>query len=419
MDKNRCKFLAIVLSVMILIGIFPITASAAEVSIVPNDSNGIEDPEIYNFLLKYIDEDGDGRLSIKECDKARALDIENCSSLKGLNSYCPNIYSIEIYGGSISDLDGIEGLNLQRLIINNTEVSDLTPIANMNNMKLLNCSKNQISKLPNMKNWDNLTVDLNTYGLTTDFTENKLTYDELYNNIPDRLINLKDGLWFNVMVITQTPDITDPPETQPTETVPNTDPSETQPTETVPNTDPSETQPTETAPNTDPPETQPTETVSNTDPPETQPTETVPNTDPSETQPATGETLPQPTADPSVNPTGTLPETPSGTENESDTNPVEDETQDTTAAPTTDKSDNDNNGSTGDSNVNNNNVGGSGGGNSSTSSGNSTGTSNTQGKSAGTVNTGDSGNWFAIILISSTIIATTMVIKRRKSRKIR
>ena len=180
---------------------------------------------------------------------------------------------------------------------------------------------------------------------------------------------------------------------------------------------------------TDPTETQPTETVPNTDPPETQPTETVPNTDPTETQPDTEEILPQPTADPELYPTETLPDTSSDTEdntehntgNVQNTDPIEDETQDTTAAPAPDKSDNDNNGNNGDNantgnnDLNNSNAGGSGGSSSAGSTASATGN---QGKSAGVVNTGD--NYFVFTLALIAIISSSFLfIKNRKRKSVR
>lgn len=418
----------LVFAIILLLGIVPITASAAgDVSsdnIITNDDNGIPDTALYNILLEQCDANDDGCIQQSEADQQIALGLRSTednqiSSLKGLNLFINVKILIVEYNYNLTNLDGIDGMNLYYLIARRNSLTDISQVSSMyETLCILNVENNNLTELPDLSDFSKLDFNLeflgSDNGTTTSFLDNYLTYEELDNKLPEHLKNQTeaDGQFGEPVPIydgktllqywadfqKEAPPVTNPPETQPTETAPNTDPPETQPTETVPNTDPIETQP----------------------------TETVPNTDPTETQPATGETLPQPTADPSVNPTGTLPSTPSGTEDNSEhdtgnvptTNPIEDETQDTTAAPTTDKSDNDNNGGNGDSNVNNNNVGGSGGGNSSTSSGNSTGTSNTQGKSAGTVNTGD--NYFVFTLALIAIMSSSfLLIKNRKRRTAR
>ncbi len=408
------------------------TEDTSSDNIITNDENGVPDVALYNILLERCDTNGDGKI---EQEEAEALDrlfarydgVNQITSLQGLNLF-KNIALLHIQGYDLQNLNGIEGLNkLYALDVSNNKLNNIDAIKYASeNLIGLNVENNNLTDLPDMRNFYNLTFSKDIYGTglgdSTSFLNNYLTYDELNSKLPEHLKNMTecDGQFDDKIPIYDGKTLLEywadfqkelPPVTNPTETQPNTDPVETQPADTQPDTDPSETQPADTQPNTDPTETQPADTQPNTDPSETQPADTQPNTDPTETQPA--ET--QPDTDPSeTQPADTQPNTdPSETqpaETQPNTNSTEDDTQAETVAPTPGGSDNnggiDNNGNSNSGNgVNNGNNANSGNSGASSSTG-------SQGKSAGTVNTGD--NYFVFTLAFVAMLASAFVLLKSK-----
>ncbi len=411
-ERNK-RFMSIVLvfAIILLVGVVPVTANAAgDVSsddIITNDENGIPDTALYNVLLERCDTNGDGYLQQSEADEQIGLGIRSTednqiSSLRGLNRFFKNIGTIIVeYNYNLKSLEGIEGMKPRVLIARRNSLTDISQVIGMeDSLGILNVEDNCLTELPDLRNFPNLLFEFEPVygyqaadnGITTSFLNNYLSYEELDSKLPEYIKNQTEAIGdghLNMRPIYDGKTLLQYWADFQKEMPPTTDPGETQPTETVP------------------------------------------NTDPTETQPDTEEILPQPTADPELYPTETLPDTSSDTEdntehntgNVQNTDPIEDETQDTTAAPAPDKSDNDNNGNNGDNantgnnDVNNSNVGSSAGGSSAGSAASSTVTGN-QGKSAGVVNTGD--NYFVFTLALIAIISSSFLfIKNRKRKTVR
>lgn len=198
---------AILIIAMFLLGVMPVVYSAED--IIPNDNSGIPDSVLYNSLVEMYDENMDGKLSIDECNKIDYVSIvgENVLSLEGLNKFCPNITSINASNCMLTNLFGIEGLDIKWLFIDNNDLTDIDPIKGMNNLITLNCAYNKISKLPDLTNCTQMKVEPN-YPLyaTTNFWYNKLTYEEMINKLPPQIVNDTEYNWIYFWSMYQDPE---------------------------------------------------------------------------------------------------------------------------------------------------------------------------------------------------------------------
>ena len=112
-----------------------------------------------------------------------------------------NLKIIYFNYNKLSNLNGIEGLNLVHIYVNSNELTDITAIIGMEeSLETLSVKNNLLSSLPDMKNFNNLKLNLRYYE--TDFSYNKLLLKELNEKLPTQLSG-----YFNYWMQSQNPDL--------------------------------------------------------------------------------------------------------------------------------------------------------------------------------------------------------------------
>ena len=208
--KKAKRLTAVILSALIMTSAFsalPVSAGSDD-GIIYNDDTGIPDPVLYNYLISEYDINNDGVLQKEEADSIITIDYSLYDvvaetpvySLKGLNK-CKNLKIIYFNYNKLSNLNGIEGLNLVHIYVNSNELTDITAIIGMEeSLETLSVKNNLLSSLPDMKNFNNLKLDLRYYE--TDFSYNKLLLKELNEKLPTQLSG-----YFNYWMQSQNPDL--------------------------------------------------------------------------------------------------------------------------------------------------------------------------------------------------------------------
>lgn len=201
---------AVIISLLVIILSLPMVS--AEESVIPNDDSGIPDKNLYNYLISKFDENKDGKLQKSEADKIDKIyhdgyDTDKIESLKGLNKL-KNLKYLSIVYNNLSSLDGIQGLKLTNIYVNNNKLVDISAIEGMNDsLEALNVSKNNLAILPDLTNFLNLKYKPYAPAeLTTDFEENKLTYIQIKNKLPSHLFEYRDGFLLEFWTMIQIPD---------------------------------------------------------------------------------------------------------------------------------------------------------------------------------------------------------------------
>lgn len=211
MKKNTLeRTLSVVLSLLMVVGLFssiPVSA-ASDDGIIYNDDTGIPDPVLYNYLISEYDANGDGLLQEAEVDSITSLNISNYNedgtnaieSLNGLNKL-KNLKVLTADNNKLKDLNGIQGLELKRIYVSNNLLVDISAVKGMENcLQILNVKYNILSKLPDLKKFNNLTM-LQFINSSTDFSYNKLSRKEISSKLPAQLSD-----WFNFWADYQEPD---------------------------------------------------------------------------------------------------------------------------------------------------------------------------------------------------------------------
>ena len=208
--KKAKRLTAVILSALIMTSAFsalPVSAGSDD-GIIYNDDTGIPDPVLYNYLISEYDINNDGVLQKEEADSIIIIDYSLYDgvaetpvySLKGLNK-CKNLKIIYFNYNKLSNLNGIEGLNLVHIYVNSNELTDITAIIGMEeSLETLSVKNNLLSSLPDMKNFNNLKLNLRYY--VTDFSYNKLLLKELNEKLPTQLSG-----YFNYWMQSQNPDL--------------------------------------------------------------------------------------------------------------------------------------------------------------------------------------------------------------------
>ena len=203
--------LSTVLAVFMLIGVCSVGVSAAtDDGVIRNDETGIPDPVLYNYLISEYDTNNDGVLQKEEADCITRIFYDRyygateslVYSLKGLNK-CENLTEISFESNKLSNLNGIEGLQLTWIKVVDNELTDISSISGMaESLETLVVSYNSLGSLPNMKNFTNLKVNpwVSTKD-TTNFSYNKLSLKELNEKLPSQLQE-----YFDFWMYDQTPD---------------------------------------------------------------------------------------------------------------------------------------------------------------------------------------------------------------------
>ncbi len=203
--------LSTVLAVFMLIGVCSVGVSAAtDDGVIRNDETGIPDPVLYNYLISEYDTNNDGVLQKEEADCITRIFYDRyygateslVYSLKGLNK-CENLTEISFESNKLSNLNGIEGLQLTWIKVVDNELTDISSISGMaESLETLVVSYNSLGSLPNMKNFTNLKVNpwVSTKD-TTNFSYNKLSLKELNEKLPSQLKE-----YFDFWMYDQTPD---------------------------------------------------------------------------------------------------------------------------------------------------------------------------------------------------------------------
>ena len=208
--KKAKRLTAVILSALIMTSAFsalPVSAGSDD-GIIYNDDTGIPDPVLYNYLISEYDINNDGVLQKEEADSIITIDYSLYDvvaetpvySLKGLNK-CKNLKIIYFNYNKLSNLNGIEGLNLVHIYVNSNELTDITAIIGMEeSLETLSVKNNLLSSLPDMKNFNKLKLNLRYYE--TDFSYNKLLLKELNEKLPTQLSG-----YFNYWMQSQNPDL--------------------------------------------------------------------------------------------------------------------------------------------------------------------------------------------------------------------
>ena len=195
--KATLRVLSTVLAVFMLIGVYSVGVSAAtDDGVIRNDETGIPDPVLYNYLISKYDTNADGVLQKEEADCITQIFYDRyygateslVYSLKGLNK-CENLTQISFESNKLSNLNGIEGLQLTWIKVVDNELTDISSISGMaESLETLVVSYNSLGSLPNMKNFTNLKVNpwVSTKD-TTNFSYNKLSLKELNEKLPSQL----------------------------------------------------------------------------------------------------------------------------------------------------------------------------------------------------------------------------------------
>lgn len=209
--KVTLRVLSTVLAVFMLMGVYSVGVSAAtDDGVIRNDETGIPDPVLYNYLISEYDTNNDGLLQKEEADCITRIIYDRyygateslVYSLKGLNK-CKNLKMISFESNKLSNLEGIEGLNLTRIKVVDNELTDISSVSGMaESLEDLVVSYNSLGSLPNMKNFTNLKVNpwVSTKD-TTNFSYNKLSLKELNEKLPSQLKE-----YFDFWMYDQTPD---------------------------------------------------------------------------------------------------------------------------------------------------------------------------------------------------------------------
>lgn len=209
--KVTLRVLSTVLAVFMLIGVCSVGVSAAtDDGVIRNDETGIPDPVLYNYLISKYDTNNDGVLQKEEADCITRIFYDRyygateslVYSLKGLNK-CENLTEISFESNKLSNLNGIEGLQLTWIKVVDNELTDISSISGMaESLETLVVSYNSLGSLPNMKNFTNLKVNpwVSTKD-TTNFSYNKLSLKELNEKLPSQLKE-----YFDFWMYDQTPD---------------------------------------------------------------------------------------------------------------------------------------------------------------------------------------------------------------------
>lgn len=187
----------VIISLLVIMLSLPMVS--AEESVIPNDDLGIPDKTMYKYLISEFDENKDGKLQKSEADKIDTIyynsyGMDQIKSLKGVNKLI-NLRQLDVRHNSLKNLEGIEGLKLSYLNACYNQLIDITSISAMkDSLSVINVSYNCLSDIPNLTDFLKLKYDpYSPAYYATDFENNKLTYSKLKNNLPNQLINYKDG----------------------------------------------------------------------------------------------------------------------------------------------------------------------------------------------------------------------------------
>ena len=171
-----------------------------------NDENEIvifKDENLKENLLKY-DDNNDGELSVNEMKQIQKLYLQNknITDLTGLE-YATNLQELYLYSNNISNISVLSNLtNLTKLSLRENNISDISALTNLTNLTELNLEINNITDISSLSNLTELTDlylynnNINDISALTNLT--KLTDLYLYNNnISDisalaNLVNLTD-----------------------------------------------------------------------------------------------------------------------------------------------------------------------------------------------------------------------------------
>ncbi len=253
LDRSKSGIaILLVFAMLIMLAAVPVTANASSSEdvdypddyVIRNDESGIPDVNLYNGVLRNAGLSSDQELTVGKAKTIEELSLAglNINDIRGI-SFLTNITGLYLRGNNLTSLKGMNAKKLTKLDTINLSYNNLVDIDEIKNLPqvvFLDVSHNQLEKLPDIRHFSNLRASVYLVH-TTNFDYNKLTKSEMLNKLPKSLLEDFDGrqvgpdgrLETNLewWLSSQTPDITDPSETQPADTQPNTDPSEIQPTE--------------------------------------------------------------------------------------------------------------------------------------------------------------------------------------------
>lgn len=163
--------------------------------IIANDEQGIPDSALYQVLLDYCDESGDGELSVSEAELLTILDISDSgvTSLKGLEN-CPNLTTLNAQSNQITSLSDLASCtNLTTLILSDNQIADASGLENLTSLQSLNLSRNQLTDLPDISGLTALT--------TLNVDDNYIVAEILKAKVPSAFANDTNWLKNNQLLL--------------------------------------------------------------------------------------------------------------------------------------------------------------------------------------------------------------------------
>ena len=152
--------LALILGVCMVVT-FPAEAAS---SAIPIDEKHFPDPVFRDYIERKIDDNMDGKLSVKERNRVKQIWIDNSSiltkvdpslkSLKGIE-YFPNLRVLDCVGQELTKLDLRKNTKLTSLYCSYNYLTVLA-VGKCKDLKVVQCEHNKI-KTMNLKNCKNLT----------------------------------------------------------------------------------------------------------------------------------------------------------------------------------------------------------------------------------------------------------------------
>jgi Leucine-rich repeat (LRR) protein len=169
------KLVSTVLASMMAISIVPAAAAQAATSdstVIKNDSTGIYNAALYQYVLRNYDTNGDGKLTVGEAKNVTEISITNekVNSVKGIYLF-PNLTSLTLQNCGLSSVHSDIGklTKLQTLNLGSNKITKLpTSVSGLTNLKTVDLSYNQLTALPTAaKKWTKVTsLDLSNNAMT-------------------------------------------------------------------------------------------------------------------------------------------------------------------------------------------------------------------------------------------------------------
>lgn len=125
-----------------------------------------KDENFKSAILSAVDTDSDGEITFKEMEEVTTIDVSSHDEITDITEikYATNIETFWLYGNvkvtdisPVSELKVIDSLRIINTIGERSTLTDISPVANMTNLKILGFGGQSISDLTPLSNLINLT----------------------------------------------------------------------------------------------------------------------------------------------------------------------------------------------------------------------------------------------------------------------